>query len=326
MNESAKQVTGTQGNEPPLIGTGAEYIVPQLASRRFVQKAKKAGKVIEVVKNKYITVKYNDGTTESFDCVSRMSRTKMASFIPLDMNTLEVGNKVSKNSPVAWTNMFSKNGIYCSGANTTMAIMNYIGGSHEDSYVISENFSEKMKRDIVREVSIIVPPDVKILNIVKEIGGQTTKNDILVEFQYNYSLDSYLEDFDVFNDNGFEDDDLTDNTVIKGGPNSIKLMAKSGEITSIQVFVNTRNSTDKQVLNLHKQLVTETRETIKVLEESYEDENDKIKASDNIALKFTKVGGHKIKGAEFTGSRIVYLIKQAEPLKAGDKLAARLTK
>jgi len=317
-------VNGTNGNEPPLVGTGGEYIVTQLASRRFVQKAKKNGKVVEVVKDKYIRVKYDDGTIEAFDCVPRMSRTKMASFIPLDMVTLEVGEKVSKNTPVAFTKLFSKSGLYSSGVNTVFAIMNYRGYNHEDSYVITDKFAHKMNRDIVREVSIIVPPDVKILNLVKKVGQKTTKEDVLVEFQYDYSLDAYLNDFEVFKNNDFDDDDLSDETMIRGGQKSIKLMAKSGEITSIQVFVNTKMSTDKQVLTLHKNLVKETRDTIKILEDSYTDENDKIKASDNIPLKFTKIGGHKLKGgAEFTGARIVYLIKQSEDLQTGDKLAGR---
>ena len=320
----AKQVNGTNGNEPPLVGTGGEYIVTQLASRRFVQKAKKNGKVVEVIKDKYVRVKYDDGTTEAFDTYPRMSKTKMASFIPLDMVTLEVGEKVSKNTPVAFTKLFSKSGLYCSGANTCLAIMQYNGMVHEDSYTITEKFSERMNRDIVREVSILVPPDVKILSLVKEVGAKTTKEDVLVSFQYDYGLDSYLDNYDVFNSNEFEDDDLVDETMIKGGQKSIKLMSKSGEITSIQVFVNTKGSTDKQVLNLHKKLVTETRSTIKILEESYKDDNDKIKASDNIPLKFTKIGGHKLKGGvEFTGARIVYLIKQSEPLKSGDKMAGR---
>ena len=320
----AKQVTATNGGESPIIGTGAEYIVPQLSSRRFIQKAKKSGKVVEIVKDKYIKIEYKDGSTESFDTYPRLAKTYMASFLNLDMDTLEVGDKVTKNQPVAWTKNFDGNGMYCSGANAIMAIMNYNGMNHEDAYTITEKFSEKMNRDLIKEVSIVVPPEVKILNLEKIVGTELTKNDTLVEFQYDYGLDEYIDKYDIFDDNEFDEDDSVTDTMIRGGKNSIKLMGKQGVITDVKIYINTKNSVDKQIVSFHKKLVKDTKDIIGVLEESYSDENDKIKASDNIPLKFTKIGGHKLKGgAEFLGARIVYLIKQIEPLYSGDKLASR---
>jgi len=70
----ATQVTPTNGNEPPLIGTGAEFIVTQLASKRFVQKANMDGVIEEVDPGKYVTVKYKNGKREIFDIFPRLSK------------------------------------------------------------------------------------------------------------------------------------------------------------------------------------------------------------------------------------------------------------
>ena len=102
------------------------------------------------------------------------------------------------------------------------------------------------------------------------------------------------------------------------------MMGQEGEIVDIKVFLNNKKNVDRQVVLLHSQLVNSTKDTISKLEENYTNENDKIKASDNISSKFFKIGGHKLKGGkEFTGARIVYLIKQKMPLFSGDKLASR---
>lgn len=54
-----------------------EFIVPQISTSRFVQLAKKSGKVIDVIPNKIMTIKYDDGEEEVFDILPRMSRSKM---------------------------------------------------------------------------------------------------------------------------------------------------------------------------------------------------------------------------------------------------------
>lgn len=70
----AKQVTPTDGCEPPIVATGAEFIVPQISSSRFTQKAKQDGEIVEIIPNKTMTIRYKDGTEEVFDIIPRMSR------------------------------------------------------------------------------------------------------------------------------------------------------------------------------------------------------------------------------------------------------------
>ena len=113
----AAQTTPISDSEQPLVCTGAEFIVPQLASPRFIHRAKKDGIVTNVDKNKTLTVKYKDGTIDIFDIIPRMSRTKRGSYIALEMNTLDVDSKFKANQPVAFTKNFNQAGTYCAGKN-----------------------------------------------------------------------------------------------------------------------------------------------------------------------------------------------------------------
>ena len=51
----------------PLVCTGAEFIVPQLSSSKFVHIAKADGVVVDVKQNETMTVKYSNGKEEVLD-------------------------------------------------------------------------------------------------------------------------------------------------------------------------------------------------------------------------------------------------------------------
>ena len=53
--------------------TGAEQIIPQISSSRFVHKAKFDGVVTEIVPNETVTVRYSNGKEEVFDILPRRS-------------------------------------------------------------------------------------------------------------------------------------------------------------------------------------------------------------------------------------------------------------
>lgn len=234
------------------------------------------------------------------------------------MTTLPVNTKVSKNQMIAHTKNFSSNGMYASGKNVFMAMMNYNGFSHEDSYVISSNLANSMIRDIIKEVHIIVPPDAKILRLEKEINKNITSNDVLVEFTYQEDIEKYIEINDL---EQFDDEEVL-STYAKG-QDSIKLMGQNGEIIDIKIFINNKNLIDKQIVMFHNKLVKETKQTIGKLSSNITSKDEKYKSIDNLSLNFIQTGGHKIKGTEFLGARIVYYIKQRLPLIDGDKIAGR---
>ncbi len=128
----SKQVTPTNNAEPPLVATGGEFIIPQIASSRFRHIAKEDGKILEVISNETMSVEYKNGTVETLDIIPRKSRTKRGSFISLEMKTPKVGFKFKKNEMIAHTKNFKgKEGMYVSGKNVTCALMNYSGFSHK---------------------------------------------------------------------------------------------------------------------------------------------------------------------------------------------------
>lgn len=320
-----KQVTPTNGNEPPLIGTGAEYMVPQLSSSRFVQRAKKDGKVVHVNNSKTVTVQYKDGSEEVFDISPRLSASKMNQQIILSMKHLKEGDTFKKNQPVAFTKNFSEDGIYASGKNVFMAMMNYNGLSHEDAYVISEKLAGTMSRELIRECQIVIYPNTKVLHLEKEIGKKVTHNDVLVEFSTDQDLSEYLEQTKL-DQLDFEDGDETDNLLdhFSEGDNTIKLSADDGEIIDIKVFINNKNSIDKQLVQFYNEIKKDVQDNIKELSKGKTSQEELLKVTDNMQLNHLKTGGHKLKGGvEFEGARVVYKIKKTQNLAIGDKMATR---
>lgn len=311
------QVVPVENSQVPLLLTGAEHIVGQISSSRFIHRAKNNGKVLEVVPNKYISVKYSNGVVENLDIVPRKSRTKRGSIIQLEMNTLQAGQSFKKNDTLAWTKNFNE-GIYSAGKNVTVCFMNYKGFCHEDSYVITEDLAENTKRTIVKPINIVIPPNSKVLQL-KDNKTKVNSNDVLVEFVSDIDLEDYLnnQDLDV-------NDEVLEKTLYSQSNNSIKLHASfSGEIVDIKVFLNTKKNIDNKILTLYKNLVKEDSEVVKNLSLNKSKEEE-LSSLDNIDLGYFKIGGHVLKnGKEFNGANIVYYIREEHNLLIGDKLANR---
>ena len=312
------QTTPISNSEMPLVCTGAEFIVPQLASPRFVQKAKKDGVVTEVNKNKTLTVKYKDGTIDIFDIVPRLSRTKRGSYISLEMNTLDEGESFKANQPIAFTKNFNKAGVYCGGKNITVAIMNYLGAGHEDSYVITKDLADETLTDTVEAISIEIPQNTKIINLETEKNKHVNSGDILVEFSYENGLDEYL-DMTQIDDEDPENE--SESGIFTSGRNSIKKLSPEGEIIDIKIFINNKNSVDKSLLQFHSELVKEQQKIIGKLASVVKDKNKQLSVTDNMDLSFMNIGDHKYKGNVFLGTRIVYYIKRPKKVNLADKMS-----
>lgn len=245
----------------------------------------------------------------------------MGAYVSLNMKGLEPGTKFKKHQLLAHTKNFDDNGMYCSGKNVFMAVMNYDGFSHEDSYVISSDMAESMQRDIVKQAQVVIPPNTKLIRMETEKNKNITSSDVLVEFSYDQDIEEYLETNDLLN---VDDDTEEVLSSFSAGDDTIKLLAQEGEIVDFRIYINNKNSIDKQIVNEHSKMV---RETKKIIGDLASTADQKYKAVDNLDLSFMKTGGHKLKGGvEFLGAKIVYSIKQKKPLNIGDKLAGRYGK
>lgn len=323
----ANQVIPVINRQAPYVRTGAEAIVPQLASSRFVIRAPKDGQVVDIIgkdeksPNKVLMVKYSDGETQAFDISPRLSRTKRGSYVLLEMQVNKT--KFKANDVIASTHNFSEmkddNGLYCSGTNAFVAVMNYMGYNHEDSYVISKRLAEESKTYIVDEISVIVPPNTKIVKMVKDIPSTVNIGDSLVEFTYDYDIEDYLKNY-----NPEEDTPEEETEIFSSGDNTIKRISTiQGEVIDIKIFINNKTTADKVLINLHKQLSEECQKRIDLIQKTIKDKNEKLRAVDNINTAFMNIGNHKHKGVPFKGVKVVYYIKYTKPLREGDKMSNR---
>ncbi len=88
----------------------------------------------------------------------------------------------------------------------------------------------------VTKVSIIIPPDTKVLNVNNNIGLRTTSKDVLVEFQYLDSLETYIDQFDELINDEFFDEDVE--AIFKKSQNTIKRLSPGGEIVDVRIFIS----------------------------------------------------------------------------------------
>jgi len=302
--------------EPPLVQSGAEYIVPQLTSTKFAHRATQNGKIIKVEKDKFIHVEYNDGSKEIFDIIPRLSTTKRSSIIRITLNTLSEGDTFNKGQLIAWSKSFVDN-ILAIGKNKKVAVINYLGKSHEDGYVISEDMSNDFQTEMVIKIPVIVPPNTKILFLNK--NKNTVLNDKLLEFQYNTDInpEEYLNTYDLV-DSEFQEDV---EALYNQNQDSMIIKSPGGEIVDIKIRLNTKTNIDNVILNEWELQNKNINEIKKVLNQNtYTHDNNLL---DNIDTSVIKVGTHKLKGKDFEGCLIEFYINVTHPIKIGNKITNR---
>ena len=315
-----KQAIPIKNADQPLVSTGAEYIVPALTSNKFVHLAKYDGEVITVKEKESITVKYNNGRIETFDIQPRFSSTKRNSTIMINMNHLNLGSKFKKDQLISWSSMFNGE-CFTQGKNLKCCIMNYNGISFEDGYVISQEASAKFETDVLHKITAVVPPDVKVLKINTNLYGETTKNEVLLEFQYVEDIQDYIELYDL-NDNNPEVDGPEENTIFAKGGNTLKTLSPGGEIVSISIKINNTKKVDPVLITAWKGLVKELQRKHKELTKNAQSQKETL--SDNMDMSILKTGLHKYKSNFFEGAVVEYLIRAPKIITKGDKLSNRM--
>jgi len=313
------QATPINDGEEPLLTTGFDHVLPQLASSKFCLRAEEDGQVIEVVEDKYLKAEYKSGRVVYFDLTPRLSRNKRATYLAVKLKHLKPGDKFKKNQLVAWSSAFGKNGdTYSPGKNVKLAIMNYMGSSFEDGYVISNKMAKSYKTTILKELTIIVPFNAKVTKFIST-PTETKTNDTLVEFEYLDTIDNYLNSYNILGlDMGQEDLEPYRSTGRK-----VQLKSPGGKILHLKIFINGQNKVDPQIIKAWKEIVKDLRKRKALYSKNYVKKDDKLKAIDNLDMSQIKVGTHKHNGIEFDGAKIVYYIEVEKSLEYGDKLSNR---
>lgn len=311
------QVTPIKNGEAPIVATGAENVVPQLASAKFIHRAEDDGVVQEVVKDKYVKVKYKNNKVDYIDITPRLSTTKRSSHIRLSMNSLETNTKFKKNESIAWTNIFKDN-QYVPGRNLKMALMNYMGYGFEDGYVISDDTANEFQAENVEEINILIPLESKVTKLATD-KDNTNPGDILVEFGYAGDIDEYIDKYHLAD----EESEETETALYQFLENKMKVVSPGGEIVDVKMYLNNRQSIDSKILNAWKDLVKDLKDRQKLYARGKTGQREKISSVDNLDMSQIKIGTHKFRNVEFTGARIVFYIKKDRSLGHGDKMCNR---
>jgi hypothetical protein len=303
-------------DEPPIVQTGAEYITAQLASTKFVHKAKHNGKIIDAKENEFIKVQYDNGDIDILDTMPRYSTTKRNSTIQVSLNTLKKNDKFKKDQLLAWSKQFNGD-MMTGGRNTIMAVMNYIGKSYEDGYCVSKDMTDNFVTESIIKIPIIIPPNAKVLDMINK-ETDTVNGDSLIEFQYVNTIDEYMNTYDI------EDEDFAEDAaaiIEKGVGQTIKRISPGGKIVDIRIKINGTKDVDPFIISRHKKIASDIKATQRHLTANAK--NQKEKLTDNIDLTQLKTGSHKFRGQLFEGALIEFYIRSPKKLQTGDKLSNR---
>ena len=199
--QTSKHMIRCDTNDPTLITTGADEAMPYLTSDIFAYKAKKDGKIIELVqegfgKKNYMVLEYDDGTHEF---VNLSDETKKNSdggyYVSMKLDTdMREGEKFKAGEIVAYDKLsFSKSlgesGNLAANIGTLakVAIIN-TDEAFEDSAAVTESFANKMGTYVVQEISTKLDKGVNIF-VYKDIGDSVMEGDTLFDYQSDFDDD-----------------------------------------------------------------------------------------------------------------------------------------
>jgi len=299
--------------EVPLVGTGAEAMVAQLSSSKFIHNARMNGKVISKKEGSYLTVQYDNGKKETFDIADRKALISGNTNILISMKSLNVGDKFKAHEAVTWSSNFKDNQL-ANGKNMIMAVMSRNGKNFEDGYAISKKVSIETRVEKLHRIPILIDKDVEIVTLLSKLGTETTSNDILIEFKYGASIDDFLAAHDIMT----ADSDVG---IEETSKNTIKTTSPGGKLVDIRIVLNDTKNMDASIVAAWKSQNNRIKAKLKALSEHAT--TKKENHDDNVHRDTFVVGKHKFKGALFDGALIEFFLVEEQELSKGDKIAGR---
>ena len=226
-----KSIVPTEKVEPPIIQSGAEEILPQIASNIFTINAEQDG-VIKKVTNRYLIIKYEDGTEKFVDITSRSIRTGKGFYTLPVKAIVKAGDTVKAGDPIAVSTYITEYKKMQLGNNVLVAFMHYEGQTFEDGIVVSESYAKKIGK--TRKYEIVTIPifegeKIEYLNIEFDKFLPSGRSLVTVslpsieandEFELDPSEAVYVD--------------------IKGNKKTYKSI-KGGRIKEVQIYFNTKD-------------------------------------------------------------------------------------
>lgn len=314
-----KHVVSIADPDPFLVGSGVEKTIPYIISDEFTFKAKKDG-VIESInsKDKVAIIKYNDGTKDCIDLDGTLVNNSNGGFLNYQTYELlfHVGEKFKKGEIIAKNPLFfSGDGrsedsdiSYNLGKLAKVAITS-ADFTYEDSSIITEELSDKMKTKITMKKDKILKGDSTVSFIAKE-GQRIKTGDPLLIFENAFddeSMNSILNK--IGNDFSEEIKDLSKN-VFK--------CKYTGRVVKINIYYNAEvEEYSESIQKILKQYIAKGKSKRKIIQSIKGNGFDSI----NCPI-IEKQNDTKIKGVEIGEKGILFefYIEYEDSLGIGDKI------
>jgi len=195
---------------PPIIGTGFEQTIIYKTGNDFGYKAKRNGSVVKVDDiNKFLVIKYDDGTADRVDFGSRYNRNSDF-FLSnnLEANVKE-GDLVKKGEVVTYNKDFFKKHMgrlmFTQGVISRVAVTEG-EVTEEDSCAISQHLANKLTSSVIKKKQIVLGPNANIVKSLK-IGDFVRYGDALILYEDFKDTDSDMSLLDLL---GQSDDSVLD--------------------------------------------------------------------------------------------------------------------
>ena len=179
--------------DPLLVTNGADEALPYMASDIFAFKAKKNGKVVELIPDNYMIIEYKDGTSDYVNLEKTVQKNSDGGFhVPLKLDTdLKVGSTVKEKQIVAYDKLSIGNSLgeddnmaFKAGTLAKVAILNTEEG-FEDSAIMSPRLSKAMSCDVVKVRSVYLPKETNVYNVLSK-GTHIEEGDVMMSYQTPY--------------------------------------------------------------------------------------------------------------------------------------------
>lgn len=313
-------------SSPVLMSNGSDESCAHYLSSDYVVEAEQDGVVIEYdEKSEIMIVEYKDGTHRAINLGKKIVKNGGGGFELENtlVTDLKVGDKVKKNSIIAWHKNFFKKipgqGVrMCVGALAKVALYS-LYNTYEDGTFISENLAGKCETEMVFRIKGTIGRNANIFNMVK-VGDEISVGQPLME---------YDESFDEADINALlaslgDDEELRD-AVVSNNRNSLK-SDKSGIITEIKIYSAAElDELSPSLRRIVKDYYNKIDRKNKLLNK-YDNSEGIVKCGVMITEssgttkpnKYGVIRGEKV-GED--GVLFEFSLKHAEPLEVGSKLA-----
>ena len=316
--QASKHTVRCDNNDPLLITNGADEAMPYLTSDIFAFKAKKNGKVIELVQNgdlngrgDYMVVEYEDGSHDIIDLAEEVKKNSDGGYnIPLKLDTeFRLGQKFKAGAVLAYDKLSFSRSLGESGnlaANVgTLAKIALITTDEgfEDSAAITSKFADRIGTQVIMPKEVVLDKGSNI-RVLKSIGDTVTEGQTIMTFQADFddeAANALLKNLTI------SQDELSE---LGRKPVTSKY---SGTIVDIKVY---------RTVELDE-LSDSLREFVEKYEKEVNDRKDVYKKYGlNTALlppteKIDQVG--KAKNIN-NGVKIIFYIKYTDRMSVGDKI------